>query len=57
VNRFTYTFIAMTVMFLLMFFGGWIAGGACLAFFGAFLLFSGRLTRREVKGRGDREIL
>jgi hypothetical protein len=55
-NRFAYAFIAMTVMFLLMLFGGWIAGGVCLiTFFGACLL-SGRFSRREVGTRKDKEI-
>jgi hypothetical protein len=56
-NRSTYAFIAMTAMFLFMFFGGWVAGAAFLAFFGARLLSSGWFTRREITGEEkNREI-
>jgi hypothetical protein len=55
-NRYVYTFIVLGTMFLLMFFGGWIAGGACLAFFTMYGLVSGRFTRKEVKGERNREI-
>jgi hypothetical protein len=55
-NRYVYTFIVLGTMFLLMFFGGWIAGAACLAFFTMYGLVSGRFTRKEVKGERNREI-